>query len=53
MQISIEQKDGVEKILNVTIPSEEIQSQVESKINEYGTSGSAGRLDERGHQKSG
>ncbi len=36
MQISIEQKDGVEKILNVTIPSEEIQSQVESKINEYG-----------------
>ena len=36
MQISIEQKDGVEKILNVTIPSEEIQSQVESKIKEYG-----------------
>ncbi len=36
MQISIEPKDGVEKILNVTIPSEEIQSQVESKITEYG-----------------
>lgn len=36
MQISIEQKDGVEKILNVTIPSEEIQSQVDSKITEYG-----------------
>ncbi len=36
MHISIEQKDGVEKILNVTIPSEEIQSQVDSKISEYG-----------------
>lgn len=36
MQVSIEKTEGLESILNVTIPAESIQSKVQVKLNELG-----------------